>query len=235
MNEDGLFRRRHLPHIDVDGKPYFVTGCLKGSISASGLSGLRRFREELGQRQKPDSLTSSEWEIRKHKLVFQRMDHLLDGECPARHLEDDQLAEIVQNAFLHFANQRYKLLAFVVMPSHHHWLFLPDSNWTEQFIRDQNGKSKSITPRESISHSIQSYTASQCNRILGRTGAFWQGETFDHFARDDEEAMRIIHYIENNPVKAGLVDNQVSWRWSSAHLRARLGIALGDPIPSPVG
>ena len=39
--------------------------------------------------------------------------------------EVNTAAEIVRNAFLHFADERYHLLAFVVMPSLHHWLFLP--------------------------------------------------------------------------------------------------------------
>jgi len=33
----GLFRRRNLPHWDVLGHPVFITGCLQGSISQSGI------------------------------------------------------------------------------------------------------------------------------------------------------------------------------------------------------
>ena len=87
------------------------------------------------------------------------------------------------------------------------------------------------TPRESISHSIQSYTANQCNRLLGKTGSFWQIETFDHYARDEAEVFRIIHYIEQNPVVAGLVSRPEDYRWSSAHLRMKLGLQPGQAIP----
>jgi type I restriction enzyme R subunit len=34
---DGVFRRRNLPHIDLEGKATFITACLEGSISAAGL------------------------------------------------------------------------------------------------------------------------------------------------------------------------------------------------------
>jgi hypothetical protein len=44
---DGLFRRRRLPHWDVDDGTYFVTACLHGSIPAQGLVELYRYREEL--------------------------------------------------------------------------------------------------------------------------------------------------------------------------------------------
>ncbi len=52
--------------------------------------------------------------------------------------------------------------------------------------------------REIISHSIQSYTATMCNRIQGQTGPYWQHETFDHWARDEAETLRIIQYIERS-------------------------------------
>jgi hypothetical protein len=53
--------------------------------------------------------------------------------------------------------------------------------------------------------------------ILGSTGRkFWQAESYDHWVRDDTELERIAAYIENNPVKAGLVDSGDKYRWSSA-------------------
>ncbi len=164
--------------------------------------------------------------------MFAFVDDLLDGQTPVQHLADDRQAEIVQNGFLHFANQRYRLLAFAVMPSHHHWLFLPDEAWSlaaVQEARRNTGREK--TPREIISHSIQSYTATMCNRIRGETGPYWQHETFDHWARDEAETLRIIQYIERNPVKAGLVLSAEDYRWSSARIRKMLGLAPGQPIP----
>jgi REP element-mobilizing transposase RayT len=232
---DMLFRRRRLPHQDVEGHPIFVTACVDGSLSAAGLSRIEKYRKQLDTRPKPDNLTAAEWEYRKQKLLFAFVDKLLDGESPVRHLEDERQAEIVQNAFLHFAGERYKLLAFVVMPSHHHWLFLPDEAWAVKAVRKARGQTgKHKTPREIISHSIQSYTATICNRVRGKTGTYWQHETFDHWARDEAEALRIIEYIEMNPVKAGLVETPEQYRWSSARIRKRLGILPGQPIPRVV-
>jgi type I restriction enzyme R subunit len=176
-------------------------------------------------------MTDDEWEHHKQKLLFAQVDRLLDGQSPVTHLADERQAEIVQKALLHFANERYKLLAYVVMPSHHHWLFLPDEDWAIKAVggsRDAEGHDR--TPREIISHSIQSYTATMCNRVRGVSGAYWQTETFDHWARDESEMLRIIDYIEQNPVKANLVDCPQKWRWSSARLRAATGVPPGQAL-----
>ncbi|PHQ36614.1 hypothetical protein [Rhodopirellula bahusiensis] len=231
MNEGKVFRRRNLPHIDVEGKASFITACLDGSLPAAGLKRIRAHRDEFDQRKKPLDLSDADWEMKKHKLLFKLVDSILDGESPVTHLRDDRLAKIVADAFLHFAGERYTLFAFVVMPSHHHWVFLPDPTWAEQFLAQQQDKEKKRTPREGISHSIQSFTGTQCNRARGGEGAFWQAETFDHYARDQEELLRIIHYIEQNPVVAGLVDRAEDFQWSSARIRSKLGIQAGEPVP----
>lgn len=235
MADDWIFRRRQLPHVDVDGKPVFITACLDGSISAAGLRQIRRYREELNKQPTPENMTAPDWELKKHKLTFKLVDTLLDGDSPVVHLKEDRLAKIVQEAFLHFADERYRLYAFVVMPSHHHWVFLPDEKWAIELNVKGADKEHSRTPREVISHSIQSYTATQCNRTLGYSGAFWQTETFDHFARDEAELIRIIHYIEQNPVVAGLVAKAKDYRWSSARIREQLGLEPGEAIPRTVG
>ena len=117
------------------------------------------------------------------------------------------------------------------MPSHHHWLFVPDEAWSIDAVeQSRHNGCKPRTPREIISHSIQSYTSTICNRILGAAGSYWQTETFDHWARDDGELLRIIAYIENNPVKAGLVERPEDWPWSSARIRKRAGLQPGDAI-----
>src|SRR5438128_303744 len=77
-----------------------------------------------------------------------------------------------------------------------------------------------VLPRVSPSRFLQTlkgYTAREANRLLGRTGQpFWQAESYDHAVRDDRESDRIKGYIENNPVKAGLVANAEDYLWSSA-------------------
>lgn len=92
----------------------------------------------------------------------------------------------------------YDLRAFVVMANHVHILF---------------------RPRQKVSGVLQwlkGATAREANQILARTGQpFWQRESYDHWVRDGQ-LERIAAYIENNPVKAGLVAQSSQYPWSSA-------------------
>ena len=82
-------------------------------------------------------------------------------------------------------------------------------------------------------HSFKSFTANECNKLLGRTGQFWQDESYDHWVRDDEELQRIIQYVEQNPVKARLAEAAMAYRYSSANVRAATGNRPGDPLVVP--
>jgi len=60
----------------------------------------------------------------------------------------------------------------------------------------------------------------------GRTGEpFWQKESYDHWVRNPSELEKIRTYIENNPVKAGLVRNPQDYLWSSAGVETSLDAA----------
>ncbi|MEW5986568.1 MAG: hypothetical protein AB1791_08050 [Chloroflexota bacterium] len=61
---------------------------------------------------------------------------------------------------------------------------------------------------------MKGYTAGQANLLLERTGAFWQHESYDHYVRDAAELERIVAYVVNNPVKAGLVTDWQEWPWA---------------------
>ena len=100
----------------------------------------------------------------------------------------------------------------------------------DSWVRGLGDVTKERTPRERIVHSLNSFTANSCNKLLGRIGPFWQHESFDHWIREVEELERIIHYVEENPVKAGLVRTAAEWPFSSAHDRRQLGLESGQPL-----
>ena len=62
--------------------------------------------------------------------------------------------------------------------------------------------------------SLKGYTARKANQLLGRSGAFWHHESYDHCVRNPTELQRTVTYVLNNPVKVGLVDEWKKWRWS---------------------
>ena len=218
-----LVRRRRLPHWDVRDAAYFVTSCLAGSMPATGRLDLVAYRQELQRRPRSKTMTDAEEEIRDWKLMFARTDRWLDAEPAVRWFDSADLATVAVDALHHFACQQYELLGYVVMPSHIHWVFRPLPDWVATLPDPDKA-------RETIVKSRNQWVAHECNRLLKRKGAFWQHEGYDHWIRDSGELERILLYIENNPVKAGLVATPGEWRFSSAHERGRLGLELGVPL-----
>ena len=62
--------------------------------------------------------------------------------------------------------------------------------------------------------SLKKYTALRSNRILQRSGSFWQQESYDHVIRDGDELENTLWYILYNPVKAKFVNEWEQWKWS---------------------
>jgi putative transposase len=150
--------------------------------------------------------------------AFVAMDRILDEACSGpRYLSIPEVADIVVAAIRRGdeAKRHYELHAYVVMSNHVHMLVTP------QVIR-----ARWLGP-------LKGFTAYEANKLLRRSGSkFWQDESYDHLVRSAEEFGKIERYIENNPVKAGLVVEPAEFRWSSAcgaGTRAG-GRALARPI-----
>ena len=104
---------------------------------------------------------------------------------------------VLQRGALEF--RHYDLHGYCVMANHVHALLTP------------------LTRIRNITRAVKGIAAQAGNRLLHRTGErFWQDESFDHWVRTEGEFIRIQKYIENNPVKAGLVAKAENWPWSSA-------------------
>lgn len=108
---------------------------------------------------------------------------------------------MVEQALLYFDNDRYRLRAWCVMPNHVHVMI---DVWDGH-------------PLHTIIWSWKSWTSRQANARLRRAGAFWHREYYDRFICDAAHLRNAVAYIENNPVKAGLVPAAADWPWSSAH------------------
>lgn len=135
------------------------------------------------------------------ETYFTRYDRKLDAASYGPvWLTDDRIARIVASAlkFGELNLRLYDLDAWVIMPNHVHIVVLPTA------------------PLARITKSLKGFTAKQANAILGRTGPFWQYESYDHWIRDRYHFRSAIRYVELNPVKAGFVDRPEDWRWSSA-------------------
>ncbi len=133
--------------------------------------------------------------------AFACLDRLLDGSTAGPlFLRQAEVAKMVVGAIEDGARRfrRYDLHAFVVMPNHVHVLVTPAVRLPAW-----------LGP-------LKGFTGSQGNRMLGRSGAFWQEESFDRLVRSQTEFMQIQEYIEMNPVAAALAASAQDFPWSSA-------------------
>ena len=131
------------------------------------------------------------------EILRKRIDKYEDAGYGQCFLQDSRIASMVQENLFHFNGVRYNVLGWCIMPNHVHVLIEVKEGWT----------------LSTIMHGWRSYTAHQANKILGRTGDFWMEEYFDRYIRDEKHLETVINYIDNNPVKAGLVDEAYKWPW----------------------
>lgn len=191
----GWYASRHLPHRDAPGTRQFMTYRLADAMPAA-------------RRSEWQALLHLEDDLEKQRQIEVYLDKGY-GSC---HLRDSRIAEMVQMNFWHHDGVKYRLLAWVVMPNHVHVL-----------VEIRN------VPLGEVVRSWKSYTAKEAIKIL-RSGdgpspprTFWEEDYFDRYLRDDEQYRRVVHYIESNPAKAGLVRNPADWPWSSARFRGEPG------------
>jgi putative transposase len=192
----GWHSRGYLPHFDAPGIRQMITYRLHDAMPAS-------------RRHEWEALLALDDEREKWIKIEAYLDAGY-GEC---HLRRPEIAALVQENLLHFDGERYRLLAWAVMPNHVHALI--------EVMQ---------TPLADILHGWKSYTAKAANRLLKHSGDFWQDEYFDRYIRDEEHFREALRYVENNPVKAGLVWSAEEWIFGSAHYRRSAG---GPPASSP--
>jgi putative transposase len=184
------FYRRNLPHFTPNDAPYFVTYRLAGSLP-------KDYDENATWKVAPHSKGRRE-RSEAHSMKFRDYDRLLDaGKLGPHWLKNSEAAKIVFDSLQFFDGERYQLWAATIMSNHVHVVFT--------LRKDLN--------LWDVLHSLKSYTANECNKVLGRRGAFWQHESYDHVVREYEFA-NIIFYILRNPVKAGLCQTYSEWPYS---------------------
>lgn len=192
---NSIYYERYLPHRLPPGETIFITFRLAGSLPQGTLARLQAEAQLAQQQYEFDtSLRYAE-----QKRYFGRFDTLLDG---ADHgptwLRQPAVAAIVQQAICYPAGKGYDLVCYCIMPNHVHLIVaLPDN----------------APPLVKTLQLLKGYSSFQINKLLGLSGAFWQAESFDHVVRPGELG-RIVSYVLENPVKAGLIDVWQKWPYS---------------------
>lgn len=188
----GWHSRGYLPHFDSNTVIQHVTFHLADSLPKETVE---RLLAEIGP------LDSDRRDIEKRR----RLETLVDAGHGACWLRRPDCARIVQNALLRFDGDRYRVIAWVVMPNHVHTLFQTVKGWRVS----------------AVVGSWKTFTANAIGRTVRQPDAsmphVWHPEYWDRFIRGANHFADALAYIHDNPVKAGLVSRPEDWPWSSAN------------------
>jgi REP element-mobilizing transposase RayT len=166
-----------LPHFDSQDTVQFVTFRLGDSLPAHVVA-------QLSTKTNLETATAE----------------LLDRGLGACWLRRPEIARLVEDSLTIFDGERYRLLAWTIMPNHVHVLL-------------------ETMPSASLGQVVGSwkrFTGREANILLKRTGQFWHADYWDRFIRNDRHFEVVRDYIDNNPVKARLATEPHLWPWGSA-------------------
>jgi len=136
--------------------------------------------------------------LQLQRQYFLTVEKYLDrgaGFCP---FKDERCCQSVREDLKSLSESGWYLKHYVLMPNHLPALF------------HTNEKAETM---KTLWAQWKGRTARECNRLLGRQGAFWHKDWFDRWMRNEAAAERTIRYIRNNPVKAGLVKDWRDFKW----------------------
>lgn len=229
------FYERNRPHIHPPDSVLFVTFRLAGSVPKPFLDKYKAEKDwldaEIGRLsgKKAEVAGDSEHLARLrdfHRRWFAEYERIMDSAKDGpMWLCQPEIRQIVIEKLIADDDQKYRLDAFSIMSNHVRVVFKPKISESNLSPTRINGRIRFVSPEETyaqIMQGIKGSTARAANRVLGRTGAFWERESYDHFVRDQTEFDRIVRYTLNNPVKARLVKH---WKeWPGTYLSPRLSV-----------
>ena len=190
-------RARKLPHWQVADGVYFVTFRLKNSLPADVVKRLRYEKEVEENKLLQKDLTESEIKTELQKLqhlYFGKFDDLIDQNKSGPHfLKEPKVAKIVADSILHFDEEKYKVICYIIMSNHVHLVFY-----------------KLQIEIEKILGSMKKFSARKINELHGEVGrVVWLSESYDHLIWSRKDLAHWVKYTLNNSTKIHLVNH---WR-----------------------
>ena len=118
-------------------------------------------------------------------------------------LRNSKAADIVLEAILFGRRQKwYYLLSFVIMPDHMHLIIIPKERNISECMK-----------------SIKGFSSRKINEGFSRRGSIWQRGFYDYILDSEEKVTSRIRYIEENPVRKGMVRYAEDYKYSSIRYR----------------
>jgi REP element-mobilizing transposase RayT len=185
----------YLPHWTLAAAVYHVVFRLSDSLPATVVARFRAEREALSTAAQRNGLSPDTLAASIRKAFSHRIDSCLDHGLGACWLAREGVAALTTETLQYFDDSRYSLHAWCVMPNHVHVVVQPlDDHELPKIVK-----------------SWRSYIAREANRMLFRSGEFWQPEYYDHLIRNDADLAQTMRYVQENPMKAGL--RKWNWVW----------------------
>jgi putative transposase len=102
---------------------------------------------------------------------------------------------------------RYSIDAIVILPDHLHMIITPKN------VKDYPKIVRVIKYNFSVrvSHNEEQSMA----RYKKGMNPIWQKRYYEHTIRDEKDYIRCLEYMQNNPIKHELVENEDEWKYSS--------------------
>ncbi len=128
---------------------------------------------------------------------------------------------LIKNIKYYQEKYHFQILAYVIMPSHFHWIITTDNEFgtISDIMRDLKKYSAwDIMDfiQKSGENKFMKYFEEAGEKYKGQKRKFWQ-ERFDDFIITSRALFtQKLKYIHNNPVKAGLVEQPEDYTYSSA-------------------
>ena len=173
--------RDDLPHLEQDGKLYFVTIRLADSIPAAILS--QHIEEYKALAEVSDTSATTEAVCERVKRLSEVIDKYVDQCYGACVFARPDVREQMRNVLLMHDGEDYDLYDYVIMPNHLHLLIKPGIH----------------TSLKAIVSDMKRKSSYYINRLLGRSGKLWQRDYFDRIPRSMNDVCSIIEYIHENP------------------------------------
>jgi REP element-mobilizing transposase RayT len=131
--------------------------------------------------------------------------HFITFSTKSRWILPEWAREIVLSCCCHDHRAKYELYIAVVMPDHVHMILTPSID----------KERREISSLVEIMRGIKGAAGRAINQKMGRNGAVWQEESFDHVLRSSENLDAKVDYVLQNPVGKGLVDDwrEYPWLW----------------------
>ncbi|MCX7608285.1 MAG: hypothetical protein N2049_03580 [Anaerolineales bacterium] len=209
--EEREFYRRRLPHWHPPNATFFVTFRLEGSLPRSVFREIYEeyFRaKQLLEQTPPENRPQSLYDL--YRRAYARYDKALDASSGPRWLEQETIARIVQREIHALHPNHCHVRAYCLMPTHVH-LVVDTQEISAPPPRKDGACFTALTYAIWL---LKGRTGFLCRKALQLKGRFWSREYYDHVVRNEREYQRILVYVVNNPVKAGLAAYWREWPYT---------------------